>query len=116
MSEPQQTSEVYQSVSETIRTVIMVAMEVAELTAMRRMENARKAELADSQQRAEIKDRLRAERQAARPAIRQAYSERWWERASPREIADVYQLAAGWARTVVAGSGACVDAWARGQG
>ena len=99
MSEPQQTSEVYQSVSETIRTVIMVAMEVAELTAMRRMENARKAELADSQQRAEIKDRLRAERQAARPAIRQAYSERWWERASPREIADVYQLAAGWART-----------------
>jgi hypothetical protein len=99
VSDQQQTSEIYQSVSETIRTGVMVAMEVAELMAMARMERARQAEMADSREREAIKERLRAERQAARPAIRQAWNERWWERAGPQEIAGVYQLAAGWART-----------------
>src|SRR5262249_19894323 len=64
-----------------------------------RIARARAAEHADNLRRAQIKQRLEAQRAAARPALRNAWSDAWWRRAAPKDIADAYQLAAGWAGT-----------------
>jgi hypothetical protein len=96
MSE-QPTSEVYQEFSEKLRSAITVAMEVAELTAMRRMERAREAQAKSDAERAETAARLKAERDGAMPIMRQPWDAAWWRRAEPQEIAHVWQITSGWA-------------------
>jgi hypothetical protein len=98
MSE-QPTSEVYQEFSEKLRSAITVAMEVAELTAMRRMERAREAQAKSDAERAEAAARLKAERDGAMPIMRQPWDAAWWRRAEPQEVAHVWQITAGWAGT-----------------
>jgi hypothetical protein len=57
-------NDVLQDMGRTLHTAISVAMQTAEVIAMRRMERAHAAERADLPERATAEARLRAERQA----------------------------------------------------
>jgi hypothetical protein len=95
MSE-QPTNEVNQEFGEKLRNAITVAMEIAELTAVRRMERAHEAQAKSDAERAEAAARLQAERDGAMPVMRQPWDATWWRRAEPQEIAHAWQITSGW--------------------
>ena len=93
----QQPNEVHAATAEAVRSAIMVAMQAAELVAMRRADQARAAQAASDQERAAYSARLAAEREAVKPVLRRAWDDRWWPRASTEEIKDTWQITASWA-------------------
>ena len=57
---------------------------------------ARVAEAAQEAERRRLTDRLDAERAAARSSVVGVEGERWWDRATPEKIAQVWQTAQTW--------------------
>jgi hypothetical protein len=95
VSEP--VDEVHQALSNAVRTAVLAAGQVAEIIAARRAETYRRAQHASETEARHTAARLRAERQAATPVMRQTWNDKWWRTATPERIADTYQVAAGWA-------------------
>ncbi|WP_198532529.1 hypothetical protein, partial [Carbonactinospora thermoautotrophica] len=62
-----------------------------------RAEQAWQAQRASEAEARRVAERLRAERNAAMPVLRQPWTERWWRTATPEQIGQVWQVAAGWA-------------------
>jgi hypothetical protein len=92
------TDEVHQAMSAALHSGIKVAMEVAEMTAMRRMERLREAQTRSDAERNEFLSRLSAERDRALPTMRQPWDEAWWQQARPQEIAQTWEVTQGWAQ------------------
>ena len=92
------TDEVHQAMAAALQSSIKVAMEVAELTAMRRMEQMREAQTRSDAERNEFLSRLSAERDGALPTMRQPWDEAWWQQAHPQQIAQTWEVTQGWAR------------------
>ncbi|GAA1882021.1 hypothetical protein [Streptantibioticus ferralitis] len=92
------TNEVHEAMSAALHSAIKVATEVAEMTAMRRMEHLREAQARSDAERNEFMSRLSAERDGALPTMRQPWDEAWWQQARPEEIARTWEVTQGWAR------------------
>ncbi|MEU1627740.1 hypothetical protein ABZ746_20875 [Streptomyces sp. NPDC020096] len=92
------TDEVHQAMSAALQSAIKTAMEVAELTAMRRMEHLRQVQARPDAERNSVLSQLSAERDGALPTMRQPWDEAWWQQAHPQEIARTWEVTHGWAR------------------
>lgn len=99
MTQPQnETNEVFQGVGDTLRGLVFVGMEIAVLMATRRAERAAQARAESDAAARRYAERLRAERAAAMPIMRQTWGRRWWRDATPERIRDAWQVTESWAR------------------
>jgi len=95
MNEP--THRIHEAYTATLRTAVMAALQIAEQIARHREELERAARVASEAQARRLAERLRAEREAAMPMMRQPWTDRWWSRSSPESIADTWRVTAAWA-------------------
>ncbi|WP_436792061.1 hypothetical protein [Yinghuangia sp. YIM S10712] len=91
--------EVQDALADLMRQVVSAAMRRAELAARAREQEARDAAAKSEAATGEARSRLRAEREAAMPLMRQAWDDRWWRRvgADPHRLGPVWQAATEWA-------------------
>lgn len=91
--------EVEHALADLLRAVLTAAMQRAERVAREREAAHRDAENASREQAREAEQRLREERDAARPLLRQAWDNRWWQqtRKEPGRLGPVWQAATEWA-------------------
>lgn len=84
--------------SQAVVTLVKAAMEIAEVIARQRAEAARAVREENDRAARLFAERVRDQRQAINPVIRQVWDDSWWQRASPETIAGVWQVTDGWAR------------------
>ena len=93
------TTETHAQITNLIRTLVTAAAGVAEKRAQRREAEQREAARQSDIARHAFEERMRAEREIAYLIYRNVERDRWWERATPKDIADTVEVAATWANT-----------------
>jgi hypothetical protein len=93
------TTETHAQISNLIRTLVTAAAGVAEKRAQRREAEQREAARQSDIARHAFEERMRAEREIAYLIYRNVERDRWWERATPKDIADTVEVAGTWANT-----------------
>lgn len=93
----QQPNEVHQAMTEAFRSWAMVGSQLVDVHLGRRMERDRALRADADQKRSEFTQRLRAEREAAKPTINRAWDRGWWRQASPEDVARTWYTTAEWA-------------------
>lgn len=93
------TAETHAQISNLIRTLVTAAAGVAEKRAQRREAEQREAARQSDMARHAFEERMRAEREIAYLIYRNVERDRWWERATPKDIADTVEVAGTWANT-----------------
>jgi hypothetical protein len=93
------TTETHAQISNLIRTLVTAAAGVAEKRAQRREAEQREAARQSDIARHAFEERIRAEREIAYLIYRNVERDRWWERATPKDIADTVEVAGTWANT-----------------
>jgi hypothetical protein len=93
------TTETHAQISNLIRTLVTAAAGVAEKRAQRREAEQREAARQSDIARHAFEERMRAEREIAYLIYRNVERDRWWERATPKDIADTVEVAGTWATT-----------------
>ncbi|HLI00736.1 MAG TPA: hypothetical protein VKV06_08115 [Acidimicrobiales bacterium] len=96
---PDPTSEAHAHVSNLVRTLVTAAAGLAEKRAQRRADQIREAQRQTEEQRQELQERVRVEQQAARLVYRHVYSNSWWDKARPQDIAQAVEAAGAWAES-----------------
>lgn len=79
-----------------LRMLVTTAAQLGERIARAREDAKRRALAASEQEAREFSSRLAAEQRAARTQLANVYRSDWWDRATPKEIADTYQVAHAW--------------------
>jgi hypothetical protein len=93
------TAETYAQIANLIRTLVTAAAGVAEKRAQRREAEQREAARQSDLARHAFEERVRAEREIAYLIYRNVERDRWWERATPNDIANIIEVAGTWAKT-----------------
>jgi hypothetical protein len=93
------TTETHTQIANLIRTLVTAAAGVAEKRAQRREAEQREAARQSDIARHAFEERIRAEREIAYLIYRNVERDRWWERATPKDIADTVEAAGTWAST-----------------
>jgi hypothetical protein len=93
------TTETHAQISNLIRTLVTAAAGVAEKRAQRREAEQREAARQSDMARHAFEERMRAEREIAYLIYRNVERDRWWDRATPKDIADTVEVAGSWANT-----------------
>ncbi len=79
-----------------LRVLVTAAGQVGERVARIREETLRRAQAASEREARELRSRLEAEQRAARVELGNVYRADWWDRSTPEQIANTYQLARAW--------------------
>jgi hypothetical protein len=93
------TTETHAQIANLIRTLVTAAAGVAEKRAQRREAEQREAARQSDMARHAFEERIRAEREIAYLIYRNVERDRWWERATPKDVADTVEVAGTWANT-----------------
>jgi hypothetical protein len=93
------TTETHAQIANLIRTLVTAAAGVAEKRAQRREAEQREAARQSDIARHAFEERIRAEREIAYLIYRNVERDRWWERATPNDIANIIEVAGTWATT-----------------
>lgn len=80
-----------------LRLVVTTAAQVGERIARAREDAQRRAAAASEREARELASRLAAEQRAARAELADVYRPEWWDRATPEQIGNTYQVARAWA-------------------
>ena len=81
-----------------LRVLLTTAAQTAERFTMARERALERARRESEREAAELRTRFEAERLAARAELASIHRPEWWDRATPQQIGDTYQLANAWAR------------------
>lgn len=91
--EPDGVDEAFESI---LRVGLTVAGRVGEQLARAREQAARTAQAASEQDARELRNRLTAERAAARAALAPVEDRAWWDNAEPQTVAQAWETARAW--------------------
>lgn len=91
------TIEAHAQISNLLRTLVTAAAGIAERRAALRQAEQQEATRRSETERRAFEQRIAAERQTAELAYRRAYQDRWWDQASPEQIAAAVEAAGTWA-------------------
>ncbi|GAA0438971.1 hypothetical protein [Streptomyces luteireticuli] len=86
-----------QAMAEALRLAITIAAVVADEIVRAREERYRREEAASQERARLLAERLRAERSAVEPLLREAWQERFWRTPDARRVGKCWQAAAEWA-------------------
>lgn len=92
----EETDDVGETFDDSMRIALTVASQFGERIARVREQLVRQREAAAIQDARELSTRFEAERGAARASLAPVQQPEWWDRASPRAIADVHETATAW--------------------
>ena len=81
-----------------IRVLVTAAGQVGERIARAREDALRRARAATEQEARELRSRIEAEHRTARVELGNVHRSDWWDRATPEQIANTYQLARAWSQ------------------
>lgn len=81
-----------------IRVLVTAAGQVGERIARAREEALRHAQAATEQEARELRSRVEAEHRTARAELGNVHRTDWWDRATPEQIANTYQVARAWSQ------------------
>lgn len=81
-----------------IRVLVTAAGQVGERIARAREDALRRAQAATEQEARELRSRIEAEHRTARVELGNVHRSDWWDRATPEQIANTYQLARAWSQ------------------
>ena len=81
-----------------LRVMVTAAAQIGERITRAREDAQRRAQATSEQEARELASRLAAEQRAARVELGNVYRSEWWDRATPEQIGQAFQVARAWSQ------------------